>query len=90
MHTAIRGYQLLIAPLFVGACRYEPTCSAYAMQAVDQFGPARGGWLAVKRIARCHPWGGLGFDPVPAPEKSATTEGTGDRRRVFGAGADAR
>ena len=46
-------------------CRYQPSCSAYAIQAIDRYGAVKGGWLALKRIARCHPWGGHGPDPVP-------------------------
>ena len=61
----IRGYQLLVSPVLAPTCRYEPTCSAYALEAVSRFGAARGGWLALKRVARCRPWGGAGFDPVP-------------------------
>jgi putative membrane protein insertion efficiency factor len=63
----IRAYQLLISPLLPPSCRYFPTCSDYARQAVTRHGPLAGGWLAVKRLARCHPWGGLGYDPVPGP-----------------------
>jgi uncharacterized protein len=63
--VAIRGYQLLVSPLFPPSCRYFPSCSEYARQAVLSHGPFAGGWLAVKRLARCHPWGGLGYDPVP-------------------------
>ncbi len=62
----IRGYQLLIVPVMpAGGCRFHPSCSAYAMDAVDAHGAVRGGWLALKRIVRCHPWGRSGFDPVP-------------------------
>ena len=62
----IRGYQLLIVPVLpAGGCRFHPSCSAYAMDAVDTHGAVRGGWLALKRIVRCHPWGQSGFDPVP-------------------------
>jgi putative membrane protein insertion efficiency factor len=61
----IRGYQLLISPLFPPSCRYLPTCSDYARGAVARHGPLVGGWLTVKRLARCHPWGGFGYDPVP-------------------------
>lgn len=62
----IRGYQLLVSPVLPGSCRYHPTCSQYALDAVDHFGGLRGSWLALKRIGRCHPWGGSGLDPVPA------------------------
>jgi putative membrane protein insertion efficiency factor len=55
--------------LFRGACRFEPSCSAYALEALAQHGAIRGSWLALKRIARCHPFGGHGYDPVPAPRQ---------------------
>ncbi|GGF20876.1 membrane protein insertion efficiency factor YidD [Hymenobacter cavernae] len=58
-------YRHLISPLTPASCRYQPTCSAYAAQAVQKHGPWRGGWLALRRISRCHPWGGHGYDPVP-------------------------
>ncbi len=63
----IRGYQLLISPMFPPSCRYFPSCSDYARQAVTRHGPLKGGWLALRRIVSCHPWGGLGYDPVPEP-----------------------
>lgn len=62
---AIWGYQSLVSPLVPGACRYHPSCSQYALEAVGRFGTARGLWLALKRLGRCHPWGGFGFDPIP-------------------------
>lgn len=62
---AIRAYQLVVSPLLPGACRYHPSCSQYALEAVTGFGLARGLWLAARRIGRCHPWSGFGFDPVP-------------------------
>ena len=62
---AIRGYQYLLAPVLPAVCRHYPSCSRYAFEAVDRFGALKGGWLAVKRLARCHPWGGDGVDPVP-------------------------
>lgn len=58
-------YQRFISPLSTPSCRYAPTCSAYATQAITRYGPWRGGWLALRRIGRCHPWGGHGYDPVP-------------------------
>lgn len=58
-------YQRFISPLTAPSCRYAPTCSVYAVQAINKYGPWRGGWLALRRIASCHPWGGHGYDPVP-------------------------
>ena len=65
LQLLIRGYQLLVSPFFPPCCRYFPSCSDYARQAVMVHGPMRGGWLALRRLLRCHPWGGLGYDPVP-------------------------
>lgn len=61
----IRGYQVLLSPLLGGACRFEPSCSHYGIEAIITHGSIRGGWLTVKRIARCQPFGGSGVDPVP-------------------------
>lgn len=58
-------YQKLISPLLGARCRFEPSCSAYADAALKQHGAFRGGWLTLRRLARCHPWGGSGYDPVP-------------------------
>lgn len=61
----IRFYQLAISPMFPSSCRFQPTCSHYAITAVERFGVLKGGFLAVKRIGRCHPWNEGGWDPVP-------------------------
>jgi putative membrane protein insertion efficiency factor len=61
----LRGYKLLISPLFTGSCRFLPSCSDYAAEAVRRYGVARGSWLALRRLARCHPFCAGGHDPVP-------------------------
>ena len=61
----IRFYQYAISPMLPPRCRYQPTCSQYAIEAVRKYGALKGGSLAAKRIGRCHPWGGSGYDPVP-------------------------
>ena len=61
----IRFYQKFISPLCPGVCRYTPTCSQYAIDAIKTHGALKGLWLTTKRLARCHPWGGCGYDPVP-------------------------
>ena len=61
----IRIYQYLISPLTVASCRYTPTCSQYGIEAIKKYGAFKGGWLTLKRIASCNPWGGHGHDPVP-------------------------
>jgi|TARA_Y100000816_G_C25847573_1_gene442809 hypothetical protein len=61
----IKLYQILLSPLLGQSCRYHPTCSQYAVEAIEKYGPIKGIWLGIKRIARCHPWGGSGHDPVP-------------------------
>jgi len=63
----IRGYQLLLSPLFAGSCRFLPSCSEYAAESIRRHGALRGSWLAARRLSRCHPWGHAGVDPVPAP-----------------------
>ena len=65
LRLSIRVYQAAISPFFPAHCRYWPSCSAYAAEAVQVHGALTGAWLAARRIARCHPWGGSGFDPVP-------------------------
>ncbi|MDP0925649.1 membrane protein insertion efficiency factor YidD [Paracoccus onubensis] len=61
----VRAYRLIGSPWVGHGCRFQPTCSAYALEALQRHGAFRGGWLTLRRIARCHPWGGQGFDPVP-------------------------
>ncbi|MDR3010680.1 MAG: membrane protein insertion efficiency factor YidD [Sphingobacterium sp.] len=61
----IRFYQVFISPFLGANCRYTPTCSQYGKEAILKYGPFKGGWMALKRIARCNPWGGHGHDPVP-------------------------
>jgi putative membrane protein insertion efficiency factor len=61
----IRGYQRFISPTLPPSCRFMPSCSQYGLEAVQRYGALRGGWLAVRRIARCHPWNPGGYDPVP-------------------------
>ncbi|MGM9688920.1 MAG: membrane protein insertion efficiency factor YidD [Alloprevotella sp.] len=61
----IRFYQLYVSPMLPPACRYTPTCSQYAIEAIQKHGALKGLWLAVRRLLRCHPWGGSGYDPVP-------------------------
>lgn len=64
----IRAYRLVFSPWVGFNCRYQPTCSAYAMEAMEKHGGVRGSYLTVHRICRCHPWGGDGYDPVPDPK----------------------
>ena len=76
----VHAYRLVISPLFPPCCRYYPSCSAYAVQAIRQHGPLAGGWLALKRIGRCHPWAPGGHDPVPVQ----LGEGKSGRRSTSG------
>lgn len=68
----IRFYRYAISPFFPSRCRYHPTCSAYAEEAIKVHGPLKGGHLALKRLLRCHPWGSSGYDPVPEVENKPT------------------
>lgn len=70
----LRGYKWMVSPLLLPACRYVPTCSEYAMEAVDRYGALRGGWMAFRRVLRCHPFTKGGYDPVKS------------ELRAFGAG----
>jgi hypothetical protein len=61
----IRFYQYAISPYLMPSCRYTPSCSVYGIEALKKYGPFKGGWLTIKRLLSCHPWGGSGYDPVP-------------------------
>ena len=61
----IKVYQVTLSPWLGGNCRYQPSCSRYSIEAIKKHGPFKGGWLSLKRILSCHPWGGSGYDPVP-------------------------
>ena len=65
LRVLIKGYKWFISPVLPGACRFYPSCSSYALEAINTHGPFKGGWLGIKRIARCQPWNDGGYDPVP-------------------------
>jgi putative membrane protein insertion efficiency factor len=71
---AVRLYQLTISSWTPSSCRFTPSCSAYAIEAIERHGSLRGAWLAARRIGRCHPWGGFGYDPVPASRSEGRRE----------------
>ena len=64
-YLIVKTYQVVVSPFLGANCRYNPTCSAYALEALKKFGIIKGGLLSIKRVAKCHPWGGSGHDPVP-------------------------
>jgi putative membrane protein insertion efficiency factor len=66
----IKLYQIFLSPLLGKNCRYTPTCSHYSIDAIREWGPIKGSWLAIKRIVSCNPWGGSGYDPVPKRDKT--------------------
>lgn len=74
----VRVYQFFVSPVLPASCRYAPSCSAYAVDALRTYGAVKGGWLAVRRILRCHPWGGSGYDPVPAKSCNDLTSVPGE------------
>ena len=65
--SLIQGYRRFISPMFPPTCRFQPTCSTYALEAISTYGTVKGGWLAIKRILRCHPFHPGGYDPIPPP-----------------------
>ena len=67
----LKAYRFAISPLYGQVCRYHPSCSAYALEAVTVHGSVKGSWLSVRRVGRCHPWAAGGYDPVPAKKTSA-------------------
>jgi putative membrane protein insertion efficiency factor len=70
----VRAYRLILSPWVGMHCRYQPTCSAYALEALEKHGGLKGGWLALRRIGRCHPWGSSGYDPVPERDPSSRSK----------------
>ena len=70
----VRFYQAAISPYTPSSCRYSPTCSSYTLEALKVHGVFRGGWMALKRIGSCHPWGGKGYDPVPPKNDHKNTD----------------
>jgi putative membrane protein insertion efficiency factor len=72
--AVVRLYQLLLSPVLTPNCRYLPTCSSYAIEALRTHGALLGSWLAVRRVLRCHPWGGHGYDPVPPPQAAPAAD----------------
>lgn len=76
--AVLKSYRFAISPLYGQVCRYHPTCSAYALEAVERHGAGRGAWLAARRVARCHPWTAGGYDPVPGhPPATVSTTAQG-------------
>jgi putative membrane protein insertion efficiency factor len=84
MRGLIRAYQLLLSPVLPMSCRFQPSCSAYGMEAIRRHGALKGGWLTARRLMRCHPWGGWGHDPVP--EAAMTTHHVHAHHRCAPAG----
>lgn len=84
MRGMIRLYQLLLSPVLPASCRFSPSCSAYAMEAIKVHGPLAGSWLGARRICRCHPWNDGGYDPVPPAHTHHAPTDHGGRFRLSG------
>ena len=67
----VKIYQWIISPILPNSCRFQPTCSQYTIEAIKTWGPLKGIWLGIRRISKCHPWGGSGYDPVPPRETNS-------------------
>ena len=78
LEMLVRGYQVILSPLLVGTCKFVPTCSEYFIQAVREWGALRGTWLGLRRLARCHPFGMGGIDPVPRREGEREAQADGE------------
>ncbi len=85
LRAVILCYRYALSPVLPGACRFDPSCSAYALDAVSRFGAWKGGWLALRRLGRCHPWGGWGHDPVPLETDPRRRERSARHRAAPGA-----
>lgn len=77
---AVKCYRTCISPMFPPTCRYRPTCSQYALEALQKHGAIKGTWLTLRRLLRCHPWGGCGYDPVPPPKPKTKSARARDPR----------
>ena len=78
----VRFYQAAISPYTPSSCRYTPTCSSYSLEALQKHGIFKGGWLAIKRIGSCHPWGGSGYDPVPGKEEKSSKSENEHKKKI--------
>jgi uncharacterized protein len=76
LRGVVLAYRYVLSPVLPASCRYLPTCSAYALEALQSFGAVKGTWLSIRRVCRCHPWGGGGFDPVPGRDDRSMAGGT--------------
>ncbi len=75
VEAVVRAYQVMLSPLLIGHCKFHPSCSDYLVEAVREWGVVRGGWMGIRRLARCHPFGPGGLDPVPRRPVSPKTTG---------------